>query len=591
MQIHKSEKAKKIRIDNDESHQAEERGFSPAQILVLVTSLKQPVPAGAIKLDVCSHADCQPGMLITLTNPNESNLVPEHRWIIAIVVVVILDRPLERAHGEGTIVTVTKNANNSSSVLDNDVDDNLKYKASPNLAVTGLPALATTDKSDRTASAKSTTGSMFVSGKRNHSNRIYPIDYCLTVEPSSLSKNDHHHPRFNEMNAVREAERMRLEAEEEEEEEEADRHVRQLEQERRGREAAMQRRLQSASLQESKRCMQKKNDEEEEADQRVFVKHREELPSVEIVGIDKPPATVPTQRPLAAVEQRETDRLEQDLSSAGAQTMHWDDGIHHHNHHHPRVNEMNAVREAEEEEEEADRHVLQLEEERREREAAMQRRLQSASLQESKRRMQQLKKNKEEEEETDQQQQPAVVEVQEELPSEATVKPSSVEVLVIDKPPVTVPTHRPLAAVEQRESAKWSDGASRWEQNLSSASAQTMYWDDYNADDDDNLTNFNPSISKLLERRMNARYSTPLRLAQSAQTQSPYRSNAIAATSAVAAIAATSSPTKVPSNIGTVGVHWDDLSALDASIDSQGDSQVGLGHNRSHTDNDSSLRG
>ena len=206
--------------------------------------------------------------------------------------------------------------------------------------------------------------------------------------------------------------------------------------------------------------------------------------------------------------------------------------------------------------------------------------------------MQQLKKNKEEEEEeTDQQQQPAVVEVQEELPSEATVKPSSVEVLVIDKPPVTVPTHRPLAAVEQRESAKWSDGASRWEQNLSSASAQTMYWDDYNADDDDNLTNFNPSISKLLERRMNARYSTPLRLAQSAQTQSPYRSNAIAATSAVAAIAATSSPTKVPSNIGTVGVHWDDLSALDASIDSQGDSQVGLGHNRSHTDNDSSLRG
>ena len=368
-QREKTEKSTKIHIDtDDESQQAEEGGFSPAKVLVLVTSLKQAAPAGATKLDLYSHVDCQPGMLVTLSNPHDPHVAPEQRWIIAIVLVVILDRPLDHAYDEGTIVTVTKKPSTTSggSVLDNNFANIHKCKPTPTLGVFSKSMLTMSAKSDVSVSGKST--SMSVSGRMNHSNRIYPMHDCLTVESSSSMNIDYNNRRKKEMKAVNEAERMRLEVEAEEDED-AEENLLQLEEEKKGREAAMQRRLQSALMQEAKQRMQKQHKEEKDTDERVEVEHKEVMPSrptykpratsgksPTTVPIQKshqeeekemdqpavvkhrevlssrPLVSVPKRRPLTAVEHRgtsrqhdDTSRWEQDLLSAGIQTLHWDD--------------------------------------------------------------------------------------------------------------------------------------------------------------------------------------------------------------------------------------------------------------------------
>ena len=307
LKTQKQGKAMKIHIDDDESQQAEEGGFSPAKVLVLVTSLKQAVLAGATKLDVYSHVDCQPGMLVTLSNPRDPNVAPEQRWIVAIGS-LILDRPLEHAYGEGTVVTVTKKASKSSAdaVLNDKVTGNRKFKPGSNLGVSGKSTLTMSAKSDLTVSGKSTDMSLF--DRKNHNNRIYPIDDGLSVDASIL--NNSHHSNYNnnrsskEINAVRKAKSMRFQVEAEEEEEVVDEEQRlQLEEERKGREAAMQRRLQSASTKETKRCMQEKpQDEESETDKRVFVEPRELVPSR--AAKRSPVAVVIDQSTVTAAEHR-----------------------------------------------------------------------------------------------------------------------------------------------------------------------------------------------------------------------------------------------------------------------------------------------
>ena len=278
LQIKKQGKGMKIHINDDESQQAEEGGFSPAKVLVLVTSLKYPVLAGATKLEVYSHANCKAGMLVTLSNPHYPNIDPEQRWIIAIGS-LILDRPLDRDYGEGTVITVTKKAD-TDSVLDNNFASNHKFKPRSNLGVSGKSTLTMSAKSDLTISGKS---DLSVSEKRNHRNRIYPIDDGFTMD-SPISNN--YNTSFNnrsskEMEPIREAGRMRMQDEaEEEEEEEDEEHLYQLDEERKSREAAMQRRLQSASIKESKRRMpESQQEEEKQTVKRVFVEPREVSPS------------------------------------------------------------------------------------------------------------------------------------------------------------------------------------------------------------------------------------------------------------------------------------------------------------------------
>ena len=288
LQIKKQEKGKKIYINDDESQQAEEGGFSPAKVLVLVTSLKYPVLAGATKLEVYSHADCKAGMLVTLSNPHYPNIDPEQRWIVAIGS-LILDRPLDHAYEEGTVITVTKKAD-TDSVLDKNFASNHKLKPRSHLGVSGKSTLTMSAKSDLTISGKS---DISVSERRNHRNRIYPIDDGLTMHsPISNNYNTSSNNRSSkEMASIREAGRMRLqddEAEEEEEYEENDEHLYQLEEERKSREAAMQRRLQSASMNESKRSMPERQQEEE----KQTVKPWEKSPSRVSIVINQPSTSV-----------------------------------------------------------------------------------------------------------------------------------------------------------------------------------------------------------------------------------------------------------------------------------------------------------
>ena len=288
LQIKKQGKGMKIHINDDESQQAEEGGFSPAKVLVLVTSLKYPVLAGATKLEVYSHADCKAGMLVTLSNPHYPNIDPEQRWIIAIGS-LILDRPLDHAYEEGTVITVTKKAD-TDSVLDKNFASNHKLKPRSHLGVSGKSTLTMSAKSDLTISGKS---DISVSERRNHRNRIYPIDDGLTMH-SPMSNNyntSSNNCSSKEMASIREAGRMRLqddEAEKEEEYEENDEHLYQLEEERKSREAAMQRRLQSASMNESKRSMPERLQEEE----KQTVKPWEKSPSRVSIVINQPSTSV-----------------------------------------------------------------------------------------------------------------------------------------------------------------------------------------------------------------------------------------------------------------------------------------------------------